>query len=350
MANPVSIGVVGVGYWGKNYVRLTGQHAKTNLVGMCDMHPPTLAKAVERFPDVPAFSSVDELLAVPELEAVVIVVPARFHHAVGMQVLNAGKHVLMEKPLAVSEEECNDMIAAAEANNVRLLVGHTFLFNSSVTKMKELIARDDCGALQYVYAKRTNLGPIRHDVSALWDLATHDVSMFLDILGRQGLEPEWVSCTGSSILPGSDLADVVFLTIGFKGSALVAHVHASWMDPNKEREVVVVGSKSRIVFRDTATLHPISVYFKGAHELQEDGKNATDMSSVEDFLALAPGDVYMPEFEKSEPLGSQMTEFCTAIRDVHYDMRSDGSFGLKVVHILNSADKSMKQDGVRIDL
>ena len=267
-----------------------------------------------------------------------------------MQVLNAGKHVLMEKPLAVSEEECNDMIAAAEANNVRLLVGHTFLFNSSVTKMKELIARDDCGALQYVYAKRTNLGPIRHDVSALWDLATHDVSMFLDILGRQGLEPEWVSCTGSSILPGSDLADVVFLTIGFKGSALVAHVHASWMDPNKEREIVVVGSKGRVVFEDTAINHPVKVFFKGPDELQEAG-DVVDSGHFTDYMFSArKGDVFMPHIDKVEPLGAQMTEFVNAIRTPSADMRSDGHFGHKVVSILNAAESSLQQGGARVTI
>ncbi|KNC46113.1 oxidoreductase domain-containing protein [Thecamonas trahens ATCC 50062] len=346
--NPVNIAVVGVGYWGKNYVRLTSENPLTNLVGMCDMHPPTLEKAKARFPGVPAFSSVDDLLAVPELEAVVIVVPAKYHHGVGMQILNAGKHVLMEKPLAVSVEECKELVAAAEANSVRLLVGHTFLFNSSVAKMKAMVDTHDVGDTHYVYAKRTNLGPVRQDVSALWDLATHDISVFLYLLA--GTDVEWVSCTGSSLLPGSDLADVVFVTMGFKDSPVIAHVHASWMDPNKEREIVVVGSKGRVVFEDTAINHPVKVFFKGPDELQEAG-DVVDSGHFTDYMFSArKGDVFMPHIDKVEPLGAQMTEFVNAIRTPSADMRSDGHFGHKVVSILNAAESSLQQGGARVTI
>ena len=268
-----------------------------------------------------------------------------------MQILQAGKHVLMEKPLAVSEEECQEMIDTAAGNGVRLLVGHTFLFNSSVAKVKDLIKSGSCGDMQYMYAKRTNLGPIRYDVSALWDLATHDISMFLDLAPE--LEPEWVTCTGASLVPDSDLADVVFVTLGFKDSSRVAHVHASWMDPNKEREVVVVGNSSRIVFSDTEPIHPVTVYFKGSQELQKDAhtlKSNDPVFSPEYLTHARQGDVLKPEIEKVEPLGAQMTEFCTAIRDPSYLMRSDGHFGLKVVHILNSAEASYNAGGSRVML
>ena len=273
-----------------------------------------------------------------------------FHHKVGMQILQAGKHVLMEKPLAVSEEECREMIDLAAANNVRLLVGHTFLFNSSVAKLKQLMTTEEVGACQYMYAKRTNLGPVRHDVSALWDLATHDISIFLYLLD---MEVEWVSCTGSSLLEGSDLADVVFVTIGFKDSPIVAHVHASWMDPNKEREVVVVGERGRVVFEDTQMNHPVKVLFKGPNELQGEGAASSSYpaGSIMDYVFSArQGDIFKPAITKVEPLGAQMAEFCTAIRNGEHLMRSDGEFGLTVVRILNAAEVSLKQGGAKVEL
>eukprot|EP00300_Choanocystis_sp_HF-7_P028065 c33428_g1_i1.p1 GENE.c33428_g1_i1~~c33428_g1_i1.p1 ORF type:complete len:357 (-),score=74.63 c33428_g1_i1:22-972(-) len=308
-----------------------------NLVGLCDMHPPTLAKAVASYPSVPAFSSVESLLSTATLDAVIIVVPAVHHFAVALQCIKAGKHVFIEKPLAVSVTECNDLVAAATAAGVRLFVDHTFLFNSSLHKLHEVMSTSEVGQPLYLHAKRTNLGPIRTDVSALWDLATHDISMILALVPT--LTPSWASCTGAKLLAESPVHDVVFLTIGFKDSPLVAHVHASWMDPSKEREVVVVCTKARIIFDDTEMLHPIRILMKGPKESEE------PQPGLSAHILAQKGDVIMPYYDRKEPLAAAVNEFVRWVRESASTCTSDGVFGTKVVAILQAADQSLAASG-----
>lgn len=326
--------VVGCGYWGRNYVRIFGELADAAVVAVCDGDVTRLDAAGRAHPHALLTTSLDEALALPEVDVAVVCTPATTHEQVAIACLRAGKHVLLEKPMATTTVEADAMNVAADEAGHLLMVGHTFLFNAGVRKVREYIERGDVGSVYYIYSQRTSLGPIRDDVDALWDLAPHDIAIFNYLLGTS---PQWVSAVGGHVL-GRDQVDVGFVSLGYPGG-IVAHMHVSWADPFKVREVVVVGSRQRIVFSDTNPLERVKVFEKGI-----EADNHESPTFGEFHYLLRDGQIVSPVVEATEPLKNQCQHFLDCVREGRRPI-SDGLVGRGVVSVMEAVDQSLLADG-----
>jgi len=333
------VAVVGCGYWGVNYLRVLRELPDVSAVYAFDPRPDRVEELTERFPLVKPMSSFDQVLNDPGIDAAVICTPATTHHEVAAPLLEAGKHVLVEKPITTEAAEARRLIEQAESAGLTLMVGHTFLFNPGIEAVKRYIDKGTIGRLHYLYAQRTNLGPIRYDVNALWDLAPHDISIFNYLLDGN---PKWVSAVASRVL-GSPREDVGFATIGYD-SGTVAHIHVSWADPFKVRQVVVVGSEQRIVFDDLASATPVTIYEKGVAPGTEDVPTYGEYP-----LLIRDGDIVSPKVAPSEPLKNQTRHFLDVIRN-GTECKSDGRVGLKVVEVMQAIDHSITLNGAPVSV
>lgn len=333
----VNLAVVGCGRWGVNYVRVFEELAGSRVEWAFDRDEPSLKKVVQRFPTVKAARALAEITRCSTIDAVVVATPASEHYAIVRQCLAAGKHVLVEKPLALTAEESEEMIGLAEREGKILMVGHTFLFNPGVRRLREYITDTSFGRMYYLHATRTNMGPIRQDVNALWDLAPHDVSIFNYVLG--GL-PLWVSATGARLFDNSR-EDVGFMTLGYPDN-VIANIHVSWADPYKVREIVAVGSRRRVTFNDLESLERIKIFEKGVV-----------MDSAESYgefrLLMRDGDILSPRVETREPLKEQCAHFLECLAGEGRPV-SDGRTGLEVVRVMLAADESMRMQGAPVGL
>lgn len=335
----LGIAVIGCGHWGMNYLRVFRELPEIDHVVAVDSRQQRLKEIEAKFRGVTGYEQVDDALADPFVDAVVVCTPAASHYDIVKQCLAAGKPVLVEKPITTNSAEAIELIEMADSLDLTLLVGHTFLYNPAVRKVKGYVDNGDLGKLYYLYARRTNLGPIRDDVNALWDLATHDISIVQFILGRR---PSWVSAVGANVLK-SQVEDVGFFVLGYEDD-VVAHVHVSWADPNKVRELVVVGSESRVVFDDMKAGEQVRVYEKGVTPLaQADG----DAFGVD--LLIRDGDIVSPKVEASEPLKNQCLDFIESIKTGSRPT-SDGMIGLSVVQALEAIDQSLKLRGAPVEV
>jgi predicted dehydrogenase len=338
---PTQIAVVGCGYWGVNYVRLFGELPDSTVAVACDGDGKRLDAVSRRFPGVLLSDSLEEVLELPQVDAVVVCTPATTHRDVGEAVINAGKPVLIEKPLATTGEDADYLTALAEERGVTLLVGHTFLYNTAVRAMKGYIDRGDIGDLYYLYARRTNMGPIRSDVGAFGDLVPHDLSIFNFLLDSS---PESVSAVGARVL-GSDHEDVGFVSLRYPGD-IVAHIHVSWTEPNKVREVVAVGSDMRVMFNDLDALERLRVFQKGVRYSQPDEPT----SYGEHVLQMRDGDIVSPSIVTLEPLKHLCGHFLHCVRRGDEPF-TDGHAGADVVRALQAIELSAVEDGrpVRVE-
>jgi predicted dehydrogenase len=336
---PRGIAVLGCGYWGVNYLRVFNELPSTRVAVACDLREQRLQEVGRHLPGVMLTTSVDEALQSPDVDAVVVCTDATTHHAVARRCLEAGKHVLIEKPMTTSVAHAQELMEVADLRKLVLMVGHVFLFNPGVRKVREHIAQGKCGRLYYLYARRTNLGPIRRDVNALWDLAAHDVSIFNYLLDSY---PAWVSAIGLRVL-GNGRADVGFVSIGYP-NGVVGHMHVSWADPNKVREVVVVGSDSRIVFNDVNTAEQVRVYERGVTP------SSPEMASYGEYhFHMRDGDIISPKIEVSEPLKNQCSHFIECVEQGTLPLTS-GQEGLMVVKIMTAIDKSIEHNGAPVEI
>ncbi|MCU1378815.1 MAG: oxidoreductase domain protein [Acidimicrobiales bacterium] len=338
---PTGIAVIGCGYWGANYVRLFNELADSRVLAVCDEQPEQLAAVVRHLPDVIATTDVDEVLQVPGVDAVIVVTTATRHYDVARRALEAGKHVLVEKPLTTDTASAEALVAISTEHDLVLLVGHTFLYNAGVRAVKERIKRDD---VYYLYAQRTSLGPIRHDVNAAWDLAPHDVSIFGYLLDAQA---EWASAVGGRLL-SKDREDVVFITLGFPGGVL-GHIHVSWADPNKVRQVVVVSSEQRIVFNDLDPLERVRIFEKGVKRVPIADVDPIERAFGDHQLLLRDGDIISPAIRASEPLRNQCGEFLHCVRRGGRPS-SDGARGVSVVRTMEAVDRSLALGGAPVQV
>ncbi len=339
VTGPVGIAIVGAGYWGVNYVRVFRELPDAELVVVCDQREHRLREIEQKFPGTRTTTSLTDVLAMDGVDAVVVCTPATSHYSVTRQCIVAGKHILVEKPVATTVKDSNDLIRLADAHHVKLMVGHTFVFNSGIRKVKEYVDRNELGRVYYLYARRTNLGPIRNDVNALWDLAPHDISIFNYLLGAA---PTWVSAVGSQVL-NNGREDVGFISLGY-GEGIVAHVHVSWADPHKVREVVVVGSDKRIVFNDLGMPEQVRVFEKGLAPAPQEAANYGDY-----HFQIRDGSIVSPRVEASEPLKTECMHFVDCVIN---DMRpvSSGFEGRDVVAVLEAIDRSMARHGAPVDV
>jgi predicted dehydrogenase len=330
----IKLGVIGCGHWGPNHVRIFNSLPGSRVEAVADLDKRRLEHVCEMYPGLRGEQDFRRLLTDPAIDAVVIATPVRTHYEIVRESLVACKHVLCEKPLCDKSEQGEELVDLARANRHHLMVGHIFLFNPGIVKLKKLVDAGELGTLRYLSASRTNLGPIRNDVNAAYDLCSHDISIFNWILDS---EPEVVSATGASFVqPGVE--DVVFVSMKYPDNVL-ASIQASWLDPKKVRQITVVGSRQMATWDDLQATGPVTIYDKGAETVQ-------DYSDFGEFLRLSmwEGDVRLPKVRFDEPLKVQAIEFLKSLRDGKVE-RSGGAFGLSVVKTLEAIVTSMRRGG-----
>jgi predicted dehydrogenase len=335
---PLGIAVIGCGYWGTNYVRIFNELVESRVVAVCDQSAERLKEVSRRFPGVYLTTQVDDAASQRGVDAVVVCTEATTHFNVTRRLLVAGRHVLVEKPLTTTTGEANKLIELAESNSAILMVGHTFVFNAGVRKVKEYVQHGG-GRVYYLYARRTNLGPIRRDVNALWDLAPHDIAIFNYLLDGT---PQWVSAVGGKVLRNCR-DDVGFISLGYPDNVL-AHVHVSWADPDKAREVVVVKSDKRIVFNDLNGIEQVRVFEKGVSTVEQEPLNYGEFR-----FEIRDGDIISPRIEPVEPLKHQCRHFLDCVRTGKRPI-SSGVEGRDVVSVLEAVNRSIECKGLQVEV
>src|SRR2546423_903077 len=337
-AKPLGIAVVGCGYWGMNYVRIFNEMTDARVVAVCDQSSDRLKEVGRRFPGLYMTTQVNDMMSQPGVDAVVVCTEATTHYNVTRDLLLGGKHVLVEKPLTTTSANAEKLIALAASNSAILMVGHTFVFNAGVQKVKEYVQKGD-GRVYYLYARRTNLGPIRHDVNALWDLAPHDIAIFNYLLDSV---PEWVSAVGGKVLRNCR-DDVGFISLGYPGN-IIGHVHVSWADPDKAREVVIVTSDRRIAFNDLNGLEQVRVFEKGVSTVAEEPLNYGEFR-----FEIRDGDIISPRIKPTEPLKNQCRHFLECVRLGQRPI-SSGIEGREVVRVLEAVNRSIEYKGQQVEV
>ncbi len=330
-AKPVRLALVGYGYWGPNLARNFHQLEGAELAYVIDANPAALEKA-QRLYGCAVAADVGVALADPGVDAIVLATPARTHYALGKQALLAGKHLFVEKPLTMDLAEGQELVALADRVGAILMVGHVFEFNPAVRYIKQAMDAGDLGDVFYLYSKRVNLGRVQSDVNALWSIAPHDISIALYLLGQL---PVSVRCQGASCLNGQ-VEDVIFLTLNFPGNVL-CHVHASWLDPSKMREMTVVGSRKMIVYDDVSAEGKVRVYDKGAFR-------KGDVTYGDYQYKLHSGDILIPRLDLKEPLQEECAHFVACVRGGTRPL-TDGQNGLRVLHVLAAGQQSLELGG-----
>ncbi len=338
----VGIAVVGAGYWGPNLIRNFA--AVSELVGVVDRDKERLQKQRLLYPGLLFTAEMEEILTSEAVQGVALATPADSHYALAKQVIEAGKSVFVEKPLAQTVAECEDLIRLAAECGVVLMVGHTFEFNAAVQYVEKCIEQNELGKIYYIYSQRLNLGVVRSDINALWNLAPHDISIALRWLKKM---PVRVDARGYTYLqPG--IEDVVYLNMEF-ADGIAVHVHVSWLDPGKVRRMTVVGSEKMVVYDDASTEAKIQLYDKGIDRRGLDG-SLGDFDSFGKFqLIQRAGDVLIPRIDFTEPLRSECQHFVECVATGKKPL-TDGENGLRVVKILEAASRSLAAGGASIEL
>jgi predicted dehydrogenase len=339
----IKIGQIGCGYWGPNLLRNLYNHQQTEVKYVAETDPERQAYVKSRYRDIRVVDDHSVILADGTIDAVIIATPAGLHYRHTKEALLAGKHCFVEKPLAMRTVEARELISIAETNHLKLMIGHVFLYNSAVRKLKEEITKGTLGDVYYIYSQRLNLGRIREDVNALWNFAPHDVSIFLYLIESQ---PLWVSAVGACYVQPA-VEDVVFLTLGFQ-NGVVANTHISWLDPSKVRKMTVVGTKQMIVYDDVAD-YKIQIYDKGIEKIQLDHSLESYDSFGKFQLIHRAGDLLIPKIDFKEPLTTEIAHFIETIIEDKKPL-TDGLHGMEVTRILEAGTASMQNNGARIDL
>jgi predicted dehydrogenase len=336
----LAVAVVGAGYWGPNLIRNFASCPDTKLVAVCDKDSSRLKKVLANYPAVEPMVDFDTLLARTDIEAVAIATPVGTHTPMGLAALRAGKHVLIEKPLAPSVAEAERLVKTAREKNLTLMVDHTFVYSGPVRRMKEIIDRGELGDVYFIDSVRINLGLFQHDVNVVWDLAPHDLSILDYLVGRM---PRSLSAFGTCHADNQrEIEDVAYLNLDF-GDGLLASFHVNWLSPVKVRHFIVGGSKKSIVYNDLDPAEKLKIYDRGI-TVSEDPEARRGI-----LVGYRTGDVWSPHVEQSEPLQVMVRHFAECIRAGKRPL-SDGEAGLRVVRILEAAQRSIKAQGGRITL
>ena len=330
--------VIGLGYWGPNLARNVHTCPGTFLYSLCDRDEERLAAIATNYPAAKTDSDAATVLADPDVEAVVVATPVHTHYKLAKAALEAGKHVLVEKPLTDSVETANELVELAETKGLILMVDHIFVFSPPVRKMKEVVESGELGDLFFIDSIRINLGLFQHDINVVWDLAPHDLSIVDYLLGRL---PRSISAFGS-VHAGQDIEDVAYLNLDF-GEGLIANIHVNWLSPVKVRHVLIGASKKSVLYNDLDGSEPVKIYDRGIHV---DGSREARHGLMIDYRS---GDVVSPHFQRAEPLQQMVRHFAECIEHDRKPLTS-GEAGLRVVRILDAAQRSIKAQGGRITL
>jgi predicted dehydrogenase len=335
-AGVTQVAVVGLGYWGPNLLRVLIEQPDVEVRYMCDRDVDRLARMAQRYPSVRPTASIDEILDDPDVDAVLIATPVFTHYELAMRCLNAGKHTFVEKPLAASSADADELIERAEDLGLALMCGHTFLYSPAVQAVKKLIDTGELGEIYFVSSSRVNLGLHQRDVSVIWDLGPHDFSILLYWLDEI---PEWVGAVGrASVVKG--IPDVAFIDLSF-GSGTLAHIELSWLAPSKLRRTVVVGSKKMVVYDDTSP-EPVRVFDSGV--TYEDPETFGEYQ-----LSYRTGDILTPRLDNIEPLAAEMADFLKGVRAGAIPWKQ-GQLARDVVRVIEAAEVSLEERGAPADV
>lgn len=334
----INVGVVGYGYWGPNLVRNFVASPAANVVTVCDRDSGRLQKVQALYPAIQVTTSAEEMIADPNIDAIVVATPVDAHFPLAMAALKAGKHVFVEKPITSTADQARQLVEEAAKRNLVLHVDHTFVYTGAVRKMHELIRTDAFGQVRYYDSTRVNLGLFQHDVNVLWDLAVHDLSIMAYVLGQT---PVAVSATGHTHLPGQP-EYAAFLTVFFGGDT-IAHINVNWLSPVKVRRTLVGGDKQMIVYDDNEPSEKIRLYDKGINvtETPEDVRKL--------LISYRTGDLWIPKLQELEALAVEAAHFCACIRGEETSL-TGGEAGLELVRILEAANQSMANRGAPVEL
>jgi predicted dehydrogenase len=325
------VGVIGYGYWGPNVVRNLFAIDGCQVVALCDKNPAALQKAARVYPALRTTTDEHELITAPDIDAVAIVTPVWTHHPLAKMALENGKHVFVEKPFTSTTAQAEELVELAEKKNLRIMVDHTFLFTGAVKKIRELIDNGTLGPLYYFDSSRVNLGLFQHDVSVIWDLAPHDLSIMDYVIQAKA---EAVVATGGSHV--NQFADMAFLTIYFPNKVL-AHINVNWLSPVKVRTTLIGARDKMLVWNDLDADEKIKVYDKGV--------NVSTREGVYDLLvSYRTGDVWAPKCDQTEALKAELAYFVKCV-DAGETPFNDGQAGLRVVRMLEAAEKSLSFRG-----
>ena len=334
----VNIAVVGCGYWGPNLVRNFSSISECKMKKVCDTDVERLTYIKRLYSEVETVSEFEQVVGAPEIDAVAVATPVRFHFEMAMKSLQAGKHTFIEKPMASSVAECKELIEIAEKKNLILMVGHTFVYSTPVRKIKEIVDSGELGRIQYISARRLNLGLLQKDINVAWDLAPHDISIILYIMNET---PVSVNCQGKAHV-NPDIEDVTSMTLNFARDGL-AIIQSSWLDPNKVREITFVGNKKMLVYNDVEPIEKIKIYDK-----RVDIPSHYD-TFAEFQYAYHYGDMYSPYLKLVEPLKVECQHFLDCIRTGR-KAQSSGIEGIRIIQILEAASHSLQNGGAEVKL
>jgi predicted dehydrogenase len=334
----IRVGVIGYGYWGPNLVRNFMAAPGSAVTRVCDLREERLAPLQKLYPSVKMSTKPDDLINDPEIDAVVIATPVSSHFELAMASLKAGKHVLVEKPLAARSDQARQLIDEAAQRKLVLLVDHTFVYTDAVRKIRELIASGELGEIYYYDAVRVNLGLFQHDVNVVWDLAIHDLSIMDYVLPEK---PVAISATGISHIPGQP-ENVAYITLFFAG-AQIAHVHVNWLTPVKVRHTLIGGSEKMILYDDLEPSEKLKVYDKGINVTprQEDVYKM--------LVSYRSGDMWAPRLDNTEALQTEALHFIDCVENGRQP-DTDGPAGLRMVSMIEAAETSLRHRGRLIEL
>jgi predicted dehydrogenase len=332
----VRMGVIGYGYWGPNIVRNLHALDNCHVAAVCDKSPAALARARKLYPAVHLTTDFMEILTSPDIDAIAVVTPVWTHYELAKAALLNGKHVFVEKPFTSTAQQAEELIELADRKNLKIMVDHTFLFSGAVRKIREVVDAGTLGPLYYFDSTRVNLGLFQHDVSVIWDLAPHDLSIMDYIITER---PEAVVATGAKHLNG--VADMAFITIYFPGN-IIAHVNVNWLSPVKIRTTLIGGRDKMLVWNDLEADEKIKIYDKGVQ--MTSGQGVYDL-----LVSYRTGDVWAPKCQQTEALKVELEYFIACIVRDETPM-NDGVAGLRVVRLLEAADTSLLARGKVVEL
>ncbi|HMJ25375.1 MAG TPA: Gfo/Idh/MocA family oxidoreductase [Pyrinomonadaceae bacterium] len=331
-----TVGVIGCGYWGPNLLRNFAENESAELRWICDGDPSRLAAMGRRYPAAQTTTDYQQLLADPKLDSIAVVTPVATHFEIAKAALEAGKHVLVEKPLTATAREAEELNNLAERSQRTLMVDHTFVYTGAVRKMKEIVASGELGELLYFDSVRINLGLFQKDINVLWDLAPHDLSIMDYLIDRQ---PDGLSAIGSCHIERG-IENIAYLIMHFAGD-FIAHFHFNWLAPVKIRRTMIAGSSKMILYDDIEPTEKVRIYDKGVTTNRVGPDREADYQTL---VSYRTGDVWAPKLDSTEALRHVVAEFLSSIRENRRPL-TDGQAGLRVVRLLEAAQLSLKNGG-----
>ena len=338
MSKPINVAVVGCGYWGPNLIRNFSALPECKVRYVCDKDEKRLAHMKQLYPSVETTKDFEKIVGDKEVDAVVVATPVHLHYELAKKALQAGKHTFVEKPMTQTSEQSNELVQIAAKKKLTLMVGHTFIYSAPVRRIKEIVKSGDIGEIQYISSRRLNLGLFQKDINVAWDLAPHDISIILYFLGKP---PISVNCQGKAHI-NKDIEDVTNMSLDFENGGF-ATIHSSWLDPNKIREMIIVGSKRMIVYDDNEPLEKIKIYDKRV-------ETPPHYDTFAEFqYSYHYGDMLAPYIKQTEPLKVETQHFLDCIK-TGKTPESSGLDGLRVIQILEASSRSLKNGGAKVEI